>query len=268
MALPPRDGSSSDPAFSELNEELATARDALLLFADAEGVLDSLVCDASDPSCRYPDLAAVRGHATVDELLHVVSGLPEGEDERGEEGAALYPTLLELAEVFDILIDQYSLVYGDAVALAESMQGGWHAMSGCYNHDPSPGEATVAVKQISANVGALPALLDSVGRLTPEARRDAAARFQAGEGLPWRSEARYLALHAADTWLAQGVSDPRILRALQPARARPSKKGSDPASLLADAVADLLLARLVRDVSRDLVSAALREPFNGLLSAD
>jgi hypothetical protein len=267
MAQPPRDGLSSQGGFSELDEELATARDALLLFADAERVLDSLVCDPSDPDCRYPDLATVRARATVDELLHLVAGLPEGaEDERGEEATSLYPTLLELAEVFDILIDQHSLVYGDAVALAESMEGGWHAMAGCFNHDPAPEEATRAVKQMSANLAALPAVLDSVGRLSPELRREAAGRSGRGAGSLWRMEARHLGAHAVDTWLPHGISDPRLQRALQPARAKAvSGSGTDPAAMLAAATADLLLARLVRGISRDLVTDALEASFEGLL---
>ena len=256
----------AQPPF-ELEEELATARDALLLFADAEGVLDSLVCDPSDPDCRYPDSGAVRAGATVDELLHVVAGLPEGEeDERGDEASSLYPTLLELAEVFDILIDQHSLVYGDAVALAESMEGGWHAMAGCFNHDPAPEDATRAVKQMGANLAALPGVLDSVGRVGPEVRREAATRFGQASGSRWRAEARYLAAHAVDTWLPHGVSDPRLQRALQPARSRPDAvRATDPPALLAGATADLLLARLVRGISRDIIPNVLEAPFSGLL---
>jgi hypothetical protein len=267
MALPPRDGSPSAGGFSELDEELANARDALLLFASAERVLDSLVCDPADPECRYPDLGAVRAHVTVDELLRLVAGLPEvDEDDRGEEANSLYPTLLELAEVFDILIDQYSLVYGDAVALAESMQGGWHAMAGCFNHDPTPEEATRAVKQSTLNLGALAGVLDSVGRLSPDMRREAASLFEEGAGSLWRAEARYLASHAVDTWLPQGISDPRLQRALGPARARPGpSRGGDAAAMLAGATADLLLARLVRGIARDVVPDVLEAPFAGVL---
>lgn len=268
MALPPRDEAHPAGGFSELDEELAAARDALLLFAESERALDSLVCDPSDPECRFPDLLSVRQHATVGELLHVVARVPEpDQDERGDEAAALYPTLLELAELFDILIDQYSLVYGDAVALAESMEPGWHAMAGCHNHDPTPEEATAAVKRSSANLGALPSLLDEVGRLSPDARRQAALNFEAGAASVWRAEARHLASHAVSTWIPQGITDARLQRALAPARERPraTGPGSDPARSLAQATADLLLARLVRGISRDIVVETLEQPFAGLL---
>lgn len=267
MALPPRDESSPPTGFSEINEELAAARDALLLFADAEGVLRSLVCDPSDPECRYPDLAAVRSHATVDELLHVVGRIPEtGEEDRGEEARSLYPTLLELAELFDILIDQFSLVYGDAVALAESMQGGWHAMAGCFNHDPSPEDATLALKQVTSNLGKLPAIIEQIDRLGAEGRREVVARFDAGAGEPWRAEARYFAVHALDTWVPQGISDPRIARAIQPARERPTTGlPADPARSLSRATADLVLAHLVTGIARELVPQILQAPFVGLL---
>src|SRR5690606_4275820 len=150
MALPPRETGWPQPSFEELNEELAAARDALLQFAEAEGALDSLICDPADPGCLYPDVEAVRRTVTVDELLRVVGGLPDRDrDARGEEADFPSPTLLQLAELFDILIDQHSLVYGAAVTLAEAMEGGWHAMAGCANHEPSPEEATLAVKRVS-----------------------------------------------------------------------------------------------------------------------
>lgn len=268
MALPPSDESMSLGGSSEVEEELAAARDALLLFADAERVLDSLVCDPADPDCRYPDLRAVRQHATVDELLHVVVRIPEAEeDERGDEAASLYPTLLELAEVFDILIDQHSLVYGDAVALAESIEAGWHAMAGCYNHDATPEQASEALKQAAANLAGLPSLLETVGRLSAEARREAASRFERAASSAWRAEARYLASHGVDTWLPQGIPDARMQRALQPARDRPRRGASaaDPAALFARATADLLLARLVRGIASDVVIETLEAPFAGLL---
>lgn len=268
MALPPRDEASSAGGFSELDEELATSRDALLLFAETERALDSLVCDPADPECRYPDLRAVRQHATIDELLHVVARVPEtDQDERGDEAASLYPTLLELAELFDILIDQYSLVYGDAVALAESMEPGWHAMAGCHNHDPTPEEATAAVKQAAANLGVLPSLLDEVGRLSSDARQQAGSNFDAGAASIWRAEARYLASHAVSTWIPQGIADPRLQRALRPARERPGSpaRAGDPGESFARATADLLLARLVHGISRDIVVETLAAPFAGLL---
>lgn len=267
MALPPSDESMSSGGSSELEEELAAARDALLLFADAERVLDSLICEPADPDCRYPDMRAVRQHATVDELLHVVARIPEAEEEeRGEEAAALYPTLLELAEVFDILIDQHSLVYGDAVALAESIEPGWHAMAGCHNHDATPEQASAALKQAAANLEALPSLLDRIGRLSPEARHEAAVRFERGAASAWRAEARYLASHGVGTWLPQGVPDARLQRALAPARERPRPSAAaDPATLFARASADLLLARLVRGIARDVVIETLEAPFAGLV---
>lgn len=124
MPVPPSDDPASSAHFSDVNEELTAARDALLLFADVEGVLESLVCVPSDSECRYPDLAAVRRDATVSELLRVVARIPDPDEERqSDEATALYASLLQLAEVFDILIDQHSLVYGDAVALAEALEG-------------------------------------------------------------------------------------------------------------------------------------------------
>lgn len=267
MALPPHDRSSSPTAFAEIDDQVATARDALLLFGDSEGVLQSLVCDPSDPDCRYPDLAAVRAHATVDELLHVVARVPEGDEDRGgEEATSLYPILLELAEFFDILIDQFSLVYGDAVALAESMEGGWHAMAGCYNHDPAAEEATKALKQVTANLADLPGVREALTRVRPEDRREVVRRFDAMDGKPWHAEARHLALHAVDTWLPHGAPDPAITRALQPAREGPvSGRPGDPARSLSRASADLLLARLVRNICRAVVPDTLQAPFAGIL---
>lgn len=123
MPLSPPDDPESSTHFSDVNEELAAARDALLRFADEEGVLETLVCAPSDPDGRYPDLAAVRRHATVDELLRVVARIPDADEERqSDEATALYASLLQLAEALDILIDQHSLVYGDAVALAEVLE--------------------------------------------------------------------------------------------------------------------------------------------------
>lgn len=270
MALPTSNRHPSGASFSELNEELATARDALLLFAESEGVLQSLVCDPADPDCRYPDAATVRRDVTVDELLHLIAAIPETEEEsRGEKADALYPALLELAEVFDVFIEQTSLVHGDAVALAESMESEWHAMSGCCNHDPSPAEATVAVKRTGANLESLPPLLEAVSRLPPEAKREVATRFERAEGLPWKTEARYLAVHAVDAWLPHGVSHPQVIRTLEPVLSPSPRNGNDRGAraLLSRATADLLLGRLVRGVARDTVSDALQEPFSGILPA-
>ena len=267
MALPPRAGYASQTGFPDMDEELATARDALLLFADAEDALASLVCAADDPACRYPDLAAVRSFATVDELLQLLARLPSADaEERGEEGSALYPALLELAEVFDILIDQYSLVYGDAVALAESIAPMWHAMAGCFNHMPTPPEATVAVKQIASNLAPLPGLLDKLSRLSAEGRQRVVERFACADARLWTAEARHLALHAVEVWMPHGVSEPRIARALQPVRVRPtSRREGDTGHQYARAVADLVLARLVREIASERVASSLEAPFSGLV---
>jgi hypothetical protein len=268
MALPTPDRHPSDASFTELNEAVATARDALLLFAAAEGVLQSLVCDPVDPDCRYPDLATLRQDVTVDELLSLIAAIPDtGEEDRGEEATALYPVLLELAEAFDVFIEQTSLVHGDAIALAESMVTEWHAMSGCCNEDPSPGEATIAVKRMGANLDALPAVLDSVNRLYPEVKQTVAARFEEGERLPWRSEARHLAEHAIEAWLPQGVSPPQIVRTLEAARAGSTGRTGERSlnAVLGRATADLALGRLVRGVARDGVSDVLEAPFAGVL---
>lgn len=269
MALSPRDEPGSAGGFSELDEELASARDSLLRFADAERVLENLVCDPGDPECRYPDLRSARQYATVDELLRVVARIPDADPDERQEGGALYPALLELAELFDILIDQHSLVYGDAVALAESMEPGWHAMAGCFNHDPTPEAATETVKRAAANLAALPGLLDEAGRLSADARRDVAARFDAARGSAWKAEARYLASHGASTWLPHGVNDARLQRALKPARERPGREpqiAGDASESFTHATADLLLARLVHDIAGDRVVQALEAPFTGLLT--
>ena len=258
----------SESGFLELNAALAEAREALVRFADAEGVLKALVCDPGEPDCRYHDLAAVRRRATVDELLRLVAGIPEGVEESGAaEETGLYPTLLELAEAFDIFIDQHSLVFGDALALAEPLQSGWHAMSGCHNHAPSPQESSVAQTRIEANLSALPGVLESVGRLPAQAQREAAQRFERAAGLPWVAEARHLAFHCYDTWLSTTVANASARRLLEGSRAgvvRP-EEGSRLGSDFDQAVADLLLARLVRGIAAESVADALREPFATLL---
>lgn len=262
--LPPE----SESGFLELNAALTEAREALLRFADAEGVLKSLVCDAGEPDCRYHDLAAVRRGATVDELLRLVAGIPEGVEESGAaEGAGLYPILLELAEAFDIFIDQHSLVFGDALALAEPLQIGWHAMSGCHNHAPSPQETAVVHTRMEANLAALPGLRDAVGRLPAQAQREATARFERTAGLPWTAEARHLAFHGYDTWLPTSIAHASVRRLLESSRAgvvHPAE-GSRIDSPFDQAVADLLLGRLVRGIAADFVADALHEPFAPLL---
>jgi hypothetical protein len=262
--LPPE----SESGFLELNAALAEAREALLRFAEAEGVLTSLVCDPGEPDCRYHDLAAVRRGATVDELLRLTAGMPEGVEESGAaEATGLYPILLELAEAFDIFIDQHSLVFGDALALAAPLQIGWHAMAGCYNHAPSPPETSMAQTRMEANLSALPGLLEAVGRLPTQAQREAAARFERAAGLPWTAEARHLAFHAYDTWLPTTVANASVRRLLESSRAgvvRP-EEGSRLGSAFEQAVADLLLARLVRGIAVDSVADALHEPFASLL---
>ena len=265
MPLPPPE---SESGFLELNAALTEAREALLRFADAEGVLSSLVCDAGEPDCRYQDLAAVRRGATVDELLRLVAGIPEGVEESGAaEATGLYPTLLELAEAFDIFIDQHSLVFGDALALAEPLHMGWHAMSGCHNHAASPRETSVAQTRIEANMSALPGLLEAAGRLPAQAQREATDRFERAAGLPWTAEARHLAFHGYDTWLPTTTASASVRRLLDSSRAgvvRPAE-GPRMGSAVDQAVADLLLGRLVRGIAADFVADALHEPFATLL---
>lgn len=265
MALPPPAGSASQAGFPEINEGLAEGRDALLLFADAEGALAALVCDPGNPGCRYPDLTAVRSFVTVDELLHLVGRIPSSRERDRGEASALYPTLLELAELFDILIDQHSLVYGDAVALAESMAPGWRAMGGGFDLTSPSAAGAVLQKQVAVNLAALPALLDSLSHLSADARRRVLERLDGRSTNLWTHEARHLALHAIDVGLPQGVSDARVARALQSTRVPAwRRRGLDPGQAFAHAVSDLVLARLVRGVARDTVPKVLEDPFRDI----
>lgn len=258
--------SDSSATFFELNEELSAARRALLHFAETEGVLESVLTDPSFQENRYSNLGGVKAFVTVSELLRVVARAPEPEDDRqDEEATAVYASLLQLAEVFDVLIDQHSLVYGDAVALAEGMQDGWLAMGGCPTQGSSSEDAAGLCGRMRENVGPTGALIDQLESLSAINREQAVARLREVEGEPWMLEARYLALRAVDTCLPADTLDGKVARALEGLRRPPEQLAKvDDREALSVAMGDAVLASLVRGCSRAFVSAALERPFAAL----
>lgn len=253
--------SSRDPAIpehlAELERELSHARGALLEFAEAEGLLPGLVAgENTDPQRLHPDVESARREATVDELLWLVGEAAHSVEGLGDDGPhPLYAALLALAEAFDILIDQFSLVYGDAVALAQAMWPEWHAMSGCHGHQATPEEAAAALERVRVHAEALPQLLTEAERL-PSGERALVEQI-AGS---WSSgtlarEARHLARHALDTWMPRGIEEPAVAAAL----ARGSgARAADPFQL---AIADLLLGCVCHGTCRDPLVEALELPF-------
>ncbi|HEX6927097.1 MAG TPA: hypothetical protein VF167_16860 [Longimicrobiaceae bacterium] len=258
--------SDSSATFFELNEELSAARRALLHFAEAEGVLESVLTDPSFPENRYSSIAGVRAFVTVSELLRVVARAPEPEDERqDEEATAVYASLLQLAEVFDILIDQHSLVYGDAVALAEGMQDGWLAMGGCPTRGACLEDAAGVCGRMRENLAPTGTLVEQLESLPAASREQAVARLREVEGEPWMREARYLALRAVDACVPADALDGRVARALEGLRRPPEHLTNvNDREALSVAMGDAVLASLVRGCSRAFVSAALERPFAAL----
>ena len=254
--MPLSSGHAANPEhLAELDRELEQVRELLLSFAEERELLPGLVArEDADPLRRHPDVEHARVEATVDELLWVVGRTPHENAEPGEDEAhPLYPALLSLAEAFDILIDQFSLVYGDAISLAEATWPGWHEMSGCHGHEATPEQASDALARMRRNAEALPDLLARSEALNGPDRELVGERFAGwGDGALAR-EARHLARHALETWMPHGVEDPRIAAALA---------DSDPAAdPFRRATADLLLAGICLEGCRPVLGDALTFPF-------
>ena len=246
---------------AELERELAHVRSALLNFAEAEELLPGLVAgEGTDPQRLHPDVASARREATVDELLWLVGNAPHPEEGLREDAAhPLYASLLAVAEAFDILIDQFSLVYGDAAALAQAMWPEWHAMSGCHGHQATPEEAAAALERVGARVEELPALLAEAERLSGDERASVegvAASWSMGT---LAREARHLALHALDTWMPRGIDNAEVVAALTAA----ARVGATDRFRLA--TADLLLGRACDGTCRPRLIEALELPFSATL---
>lgn len=260
--------SSRDPLIpehlSELERELAHVRHLLLAFAEAEGLLPGLLAgENTDPQRLHPDVESARLHATVDELLWLVGGAPHPDEGLREDAAnPLYASLLALAEAFDILIDQFSLVYGDAVALAQAMWPEWHAMSGCHGHQATPEEAGAALARVRDRVEALPGVVSRITQLPAEERERVEESSADWVNGTLAREARHLARHALETWMPHGIDDPALTAAL-----RPATGGGDTDPFQA-ATADLLLGRACRGTCRPVLIDALELPFTSTSLAD
>ena len=254
--------SSRDPVIpdhlADRERELTHVRQALLDFSESEGLLPGLVAgEDTDPQRLHPDVDSARRGATVDELLWLVGGAPHPEQGlREDEVHPLYASLLAVAEAFDILIDQFSLVYGDAVALAQSIWPEWHAMSGCHGHDASPEQAAEALERVRTEVEALPELLGRVTRLPADERERVAARFHGWSAGTLVGESRHLARHALDTWMPRGIEDPEVAAALVP------PTSATAVGAFAAATADLMLASACRGTCRPQLIEALVFPFS------